>query len=455
MRVSGLVSYNGCEQTGSIYVLTVMEESSWSVAKSVVLASPSAYTNDEIGNFASYWFKSFLDVNANCLRENWEPHGIYSAYSLYVTTDVSGVNIALNDQPSLWGVVNYSGSVTGNVYVLAVTASNSWQSLYQSVTVWQQGEDLTGGTTFASFPINFSMTELPATSLYVRAFIDANYDGEYSPPEPAGQFSASAIPVSNRVVLGAFTLGEDSDADQMPDWWELMHGFDPGNPADALLDRDSDEAANWKEYLFSINPDNSDSDADGMPDGWEIRYGLTPSVNDASGDMDGDGLSNLDEYKRGANPSNPDSDNDRISDGTNAVGLIYAGADPNPLTPAPGYLPCVETPSYRYLIRMEEDAVGRPIVAWYGMDALGQRHIYVAKWFGQPPEIVGQWAELDGMWEGFGSSLTLNGLVAPSNGTTGFDMALGTDDNPFVIWNDSKGYNARIKSGSDLDKLLF
>jgi len=279
MRVSGLVGYNGAEQNGTIYVLSVTEESSWSIAKSVALSSPGAYTNDEIGNFSSYWFKSFRDLNTNCIREIWEPFGIYSAYSLYVTSDVSGVNITLNDQPSLWGTVNYAGGVTGNVYILAATSPDSWQSPYENVTVWQQGEDLTGGVTFASFPVGFSLTGLPVTSLYVRAFIDENYDGEYSPSEPAGQYSSSAIPVSNRVVLGAFTLGEDSDADQMPDWWEWEHGLDSQNPSDAAGDPDGDGLSNLQESLFGTNPMTNDTDQDGLSDEEEIVSGLNPFYN--------------------------------------------------------------------------------------------------------------------------------------------------------------------------------
>jgi len=257
MRVSGLVGYNGAEQNGTIYVLSVTEESSWSIAKSVALSSPGAYTNDEIGNFSSYWFKSFRDLNTNCIREIWEPFGIYSAYSLYVATDVSNVNITLNDQPSLWGTVNYSGGVTGNVYILAATSPDSWQSPYENVTVWQQGEDLTGGVTFASFPIGFSFTGLPASNYFIRAFIDENYDGEYSPSEPAGQYGGSALAVSQRITRIDFALGADVDDDGMLDEWEMQNGLNPSF-ADSMQDADSDGYSNLEEYVRDSNPLGSD-----------------------------------------------------------------------------------------------------------------------------------------------------------------------------------------------------
>ena len=40
----------------------------------------------------------------------------------------------------------------------------------------------------------------------------------------------------------------DGDADGMPDAWELAHGFDPLNAADAALDADGDGQTNLAEY---------------------------------------------------------------------------------------------------------------------------------------------------------------------------------------------------------------
>lgn len=55
-----------------------------------------------------------------------------------------------------------------------------------------------------------------------------------------------------------------------------------------------------------IGPRTRDTDADGIPDWWEIQYGLNPNVNDANGDSDGDGSSNLEEYNSGSNPAAQD-----------------------------------------------------------------------------------------------------------------------------------------------------
>lgn len=74
--------------------------------------------------------------------------------------------------------------------------------------------------------------------------------------DPSNWVAVTATP-------GAVNTGEapilDSDGDGMPDAWEITHGLNPRNAADAALDSDGDGQTNLQEYVAGTDPQNGGS----------------------------------------------------------------------------------------------------------------------------------------------------------------------------------------------------
>ncbi len=155
---------------------------------------------------------------------------------------------------------------------------------------------------------------LPDGDYQVVAWVDGDNDGEYDPGEPRNATRVATIAAAAPVVGFNVTVVDDSDGDEMPDWWEA-HWF--LNAADPLSrnggqDSDGDGLTNKKEYdiylsngatFVGINPADYDTDADTMDDKWEYDHyyrplGIGPDLDDADAlsDPDGDGLSSFQEY---------------------------------------------------------------------------------------------------------------------------------------------------------------
>ena len=103
--------------------------------------------------------------------------------------------------------------------------------------------------------------------------------------------------------LGLKKNRPDSDNDGLDDGYEYARrasGMDPLK-YDSDLDPDHDGLPTLVEARFGSNPLLADSDADGIPDAYELHnQGLKPSINDASTDLDADGVTNLQEYGAGS-----------------------------------------------------------------------------------------------------------------------------------------------------------
>lgn len=125
-------------------------------------------------------------------------------------------------------------------------------------------------------------------------------------------------------------FSQDSDGDGIPDNFEkYIYGTNP-----KAADSDGGGVSDFDELLNGTNPLDAkddkavkvkEDDNDGMPADWEIQHGLDPyNAADANEDPDGDGLTNLDEFKYGTDPFVADTDGGGVNDGDEVI----HGTDP-------------------------------------------------------------------------------------------------------------------------------
>lgn len=98
-------------------------------------------------------------------------------------------------------------------------------------------------------------------------------------------------------------VSADSDADTLPDLWELQYTADL-NSLSPFSDFDMDGVFDRDEYYSLTNPATSDSDEDGVSDYDEMNLFHTNPLN---ADTDGDNVSDGIEVENGSDPLNNDS----------------------------------------------------------------------------------------------------------------------------------------------------
>ena len=128
---------------------------------------------------------------------------------------------------------------------------------------------------------------------FQRVKLELDLDGDSS-------FEITIILHWVAVLLGLELI--DSDGDAMHDRWEVIHGFNPLDAADALQDADNDGYSNVDEYLGGSNPHLAisvpkfqKSEAEGstlIPEETQVSISVTQSANASDEVSPGDSIPN-------------------------------------------------------------------------------------------------------------------------------------------------------------------
>jgi hypothetical protein len=162
------------------------------------------------------------------------------------------------------GTISYSGILTGPVRMVAVTASNDW----------------TGPMASIPFPGPYANDRVAVgTSYWFKAYRDSDEDRLCDYWEAQGAYAANPVDVTDDVSGVDISLsnpGDDNDADNLPDWWE-MHYFGDLDEGPGDDEPDGDGLVNSNEYTEGTDPTDGDTDDDGMGDGAETSHGNSPT----------------------------------------------------------------------------------------------------------------------------------------------------------------------------------
>ena len=114
VTVDGDLSYAG-RQTGAVWVVANTTSNPWPIDFSTTLVSTGAYSLAALPAPTNYWFFAFRDSNGNASNDSWEAWGSYSNNPVYLTDDLTGVDITLIDpdtdrdrMPDWWEYLHFN-----------------------------------------------------------------------------------------------------------------------------------------------------------------------------------------------------------------------------------------------------------------------------------------------------------------------------------------------------------
>ncbi len=127
--------------------------------------------------------------------------------------------------------------VTGRDYYLA----RSWDLLsWQYFPVIEPGQDAV---------VSYSFID-PAPQVFVRLV----HEPASGPNPYAADSDGDGLTNQQEIDLRTDLFSTDTDHDKLPDAWEVAHGLDPRNPADALADPNGNGLNDLEEYQNGNDP---------------------------------------------------------------------------------------------------------------------------------------------------------------------------------------------------------
>ncbi|MBM3860338.1 MAG: sugar-binding protein [Verrucomicrobia bacterium] len=193
--------------------------------------------------------------------------------------------------PAWWvarGVVNTNATPNdfaavnqGQLKWMAVNAALELESQLPGgagSNVWALIESFSNTNNFR--PVNLGQLKFVASHFYDR-LMAVGYTTNYPWSGQPNDYALANIGQMKNVFSfdAAWWMTLDSDEDGMPDWWEVMNGFDPFNENDADEDADGDGSTNYDEYAAATNPHNSNSMPANNPIKQELDYFNYAQVN--------------------------------------------------------------------------------------------------------------------------------------------------------------------------------
>jgi autotransporter-associated beta strand protein len=133
--------------------------------------------------------------------------------------------------------------------------------------------------------------------------------------DPDGDYAFNSEELDASTDPSLYTSFPDTDSDGMSDAWENFYFF--GLSDDGTSDGDGDLVDSLDEFINKGDPTNplspgaadGDADNDGLPDRWETGWfgATTLTAQSGTGDADSDGANNLAEYQATSDPTDLDS----------------------------------------------------------------------------------------------------------------------------------------------------